>query len=133
MSLRLLLLKMFDGGVYCQETQVSLRLLLLKMFDGDVYCQETQVSLRLLLLKMFDGDVYCQELRVSLRLLLLKVFGALCGLGPTFISELLTSVLPLELARDIQTDMTGKDITANSTCTYLQMYITDKHCRYLCT
>ncbi|KAK2182728.1 hypothetical protein NP493_340g03079 [Ridgeia piscesae] len=49
---------------------------------------------------------YQMETRVSLRLLLLKVFGALCGLGPTFISELLTSVLPLELARDIQTDMT---------------------------
>lgn len=49
---------------------------------------------------------YQMETRVSLRLLLLKVFGALCGLGPMIISELLASVLPLELARDIQACMT---------------------------
>ena len=48
-----------------------------------------------------------QESRVSLRLLLLQCFGALCGLHGDVISELLNSVLPLELARDIQTDTQG--------------------------
>lgn len=47
---------------------------------------------------------YQMETRVSIRLLLLQVFGALCGLDARVISELLNSVLPLELARDMQTD-----------------------------
>uniref|UniRef100_A0A8C7N960 NCK interacting protein with SH3 domain n=1 Tax=Oncorhynchus kisutch TaxID=8019 RepID=A0A8C7N960_ONCKI len=45
-----------------------------------------------------------QEHRVSLRLLLLKVFGAMCSLDSALISTLLNSILPMELARDLQTD-----------------------------
>uniref|UniRef100_A0AAR2J6K7 SH3 domain-containing protein n=1 Tax=Pygocentrus nattereri TaxID=42514 RepID=A0AAR2J6K7_PYGNA len=47
---------------------------------------------------------YQMEHRVSLRLLLLKVFGAMCGLDASLISTLLNSILPMELARDLQTD-----------------------------
>ncbi|XP_061544231.1 NCK-interacting protein with SH3 domain-like [Phycodurus eques] len=47
---------------------------------------------------------YQMELRVSLRLLLLKVFGAMCSLDAALISSLLNSILPMELARDLQTD-----------------------------
>ncbi|XP_031424272.1 NCK-interacting protein with SH3 domain isoform X2 [Clupea harengus] len=47
---------------------------------------------------------YQMEHRVSLRLLLLKVFGAMCGLEAPLISTLLNSILPMELARDLQTD-----------------------------
>lgn len=47
---------------------------------------------------------YQMEHRVSLRLLLLKVFGAICGLDAALISTLLNSILPMELARDLQTD-----------------------------
>ncbi|KAG5275091.1 hypothetical protein AALO_G00143460 [Alosa alosa] len=47
---------------------------------------------------------YQMEHRVSLRLLLLKVFGAVCGLDSALISTLLNSILPMELARDLQTD-----------------------------
>uniref|UniRef100_A0A1A8RHY6 NCK interacting protein with SH3 domain n=1 Tax=Nothobranchius rachovii TaxID=451742 RepID=A0A1A8RHY6_9TELE len=47
---------------------------------------------------------YQMELRVSLRLLLLKVFGAMCSLDAALISTLLNSILPMELARDLQTD-----------------------------
>ncbi|XP_061423137.1 NCK-interacting protein with SH3 domain isoform X3 [Lethenteron reissneri] len=47
---------------------------------------------------------YQMEHRVSLRLLLLKVFGAMCSLDANIISALLNSVLPMELARDMQTD-----------------------------
>ncbi|XP_037108820.1 NCK-interacting protein with SH3 domain-like [Syngnathus acus] len=47
---------------------------------------------------------YQMELRVSLRLLLLKVFGAMCSLDASLISTLLNSILPMELARDLQTD-----------------------------
>ncbi|XP_072027426.1 NCK-interacting protein with SH3 domain-like [Amphiura filiformis] len=47
---------------------------------------------------------YQMELRSSLRLLLLKTFGALCGLDPEALSNLLSSILPVELARDMQTD-----------------------------
>ncbi|XP_064160330.1 NCK-interacting protein with SH3 domain-like isoform X1 [Anguilla rostrata] len=47
---------------------------------------------------------YQMEHRVSLRLLLLKVFGAMCSLDSALISTLLNSILPMELARDIQTD-----------------------------
>lgn len=47
---------------------------------------------------------YQMEHRVSLRLLLLKVFGAMCGLDGSLISTLLNSILPMELARDLQTD-----------------------------
>ncbi|KAJ3602898.1 hypothetical protein NHX12_030643 [Muraenolepis orangiensis] len=45
---------------------------------------------------------YQMEHRVSLRLLLLKVFGAVCSLDAAFISTLLNSILPMELARDLQ-------------------------------
>jgi len=53
---------------------------------------------------------YCfvQETRVSIRLLLLQAFGALCSLEERVVSELLNSVLPLELARDIQNDLSGE-------------------------
>ncbi|KAL7408628.1 hypothetical protein ABVT39_026657 [Epinephelus coioides] len=47
---------------------------------------------------------YQMEHRVSLRLLLLKVFGAMCSLDASLISTLLNSILPMELARDLQTD-----------------------------
>uniref|UniRef100_A0A3Q3XSA9 SH3 domain-containing protein n=1 Tax=Mola mola TaxID=94237 RepID=A0A3Q3XSA9_MOLML len=47
---------------------------------------------------------YQMEHRVSLRLLLLKVFGAMCSLDASLISALLNSILPMELARDLQTD-----------------------------
>ncbi|XP_004834029.1 NCK-interacting protein with SH3 domain [Heterocephalus glaber] len=47
---------------------------------------------------------YQMEHRVSLRLLLLKCFGAMCGLDAAIISTLVSSVLPVELARDMQTD-----------------------------
>ena len=58
-----------------------------------------------------DVIVLClQETRASLRLLLLQVFGALCELDALFLSELLNSVLPLELARDLTTDTTSKYI-----------------------
>uniref|UniRef100_A0A665TP46 SH3 domain-containing protein n=1 Tax=Echeneis naucrates TaxID=173247 RepID=A0A665TP46_ECHNA len=47
---------------------------------------------------------YQMEHRVSLRLLLLKVFGAMCSLDAALISTLLNAILPMELARDLQTD-----------------------------
>ncbi|XP_068171129.1 NCK-interacting protein with SH3 domain isoform X2 [Antennarius striatus] len=49
-------------------------------------------------------DADPEELRVSLRLLLLKVFGAMCSLDAAIISTFLNSILPMELARDLQTD-----------------------------
>ncbi|XP_076858032.1 NCK-interacting protein with SH3 domain isoform X2 [Brachyhypopomus gauderio] len=48
---------------------------------------------------------YQMEHRVSLRLLLLQVFGAMCGLDAALISTLLNSILPMELARDLQNDV----------------------------
>ncbi|XP_013393365.1 NCK-interacting protein with SH3 domain-like [Lingula anatina] len=47
---------------------------------------------------------YQMETRKSIRLQLLQVFGALCGLDAKIISMLLTTILPIELARDMQTD-----------------------------
>ncbi|KAM6927766.1 NCK-interacting protein with SH3 domain [Xenentodon cancila] len=47
---------------------------------------------------------YQMEHRVSLRLLLLKVFGAMCSLDAALISTLLNSILPMEMARDLQAD-----------------------------
>ncbi|XP_042521896.1 NCK-interacting protein with SH3 domain [Dipodomys spectabilis] len=47
---------------------------------------------------------YQMEHRTSLRLLLLKCFGAMCSLDAAIISTLVSSVLPVELARDMQTD-----------------------------
>lgn len=49
-----------------------------------------------------------QEHRASLRLLLLKCFGAMCNLDAAIISTLVSSVLPVELARDMQTDTQGE-------------------------
>ncbi|XP_069062319.1 NCK-interacting protein with SH3 domain isoform X2 [Pleurodeles waltl] len=46
---------------------------------------------------------YQMEHRVALRLLLLKCFGAMCNLDASIISTLVNSVLPMELARDMQT------------------------------
>uniref|UniRef100_A0A3B4FNI3 NCK interacting protein with SH3 domain n=1 Tax=Pundamilia nyererei TaxID=303518 RepID=A0A3B4FNI3_9CICH len=54
---------------------------------------------------------YQMEHRVSLRLLLLKVFGAMCSLDAALISALLNSILPMELARDLQTDTQGENVT----------------------
>lgn len=54
--------------------------------------------------------VTVQEHRVSLRLLLLKVFGAMCSLDAALISTLLNSILPMELARDLQTGIQGENI-----------------------
>jgi len=39
---------------------------------------------------------------------LLQAFGAMCSLEVRVITELLYSVLPLELARDIQNDLSGE-------------------------
>ena len=50
---------------------------------------------------------YVQETRLSIRLLLLQAFGALSSLEEHIVSELLNSILPLELARDIQNDLSG--------------------------
>ncbi|KAF3829164.1 NCK-interacting protein with SH3 domain isoform X2 [Mirounga leonina] len=47
---------------------------------------------------------YQMEHRASLRLLLLRCFGAMCSLDALVISTLVSSVLPVELARDMQTD-----------------------------
>ena len=58
--------------------------------------------------------VPCQEHRVSLRLLLLKCFGAMCSLDAAIISTLVSSVLPVELARDMQTDTQGERATGSS-------------------
>ncbi|KAG8435941.1 hypothetical protein GDO86_007151 [Hymenochirus boettgeri] len=46
---------------------------------------------------------YQMEHRVALRLLLLKCFGAMCNLDASVISALVNSILPMELARDMQT------------------------------
>lgn len=45
---------------------------------------------------------------MSLRVLLLKCFGAMCSLDAAIISTLVSSVLPVELARDMQTDTQGE-------------------------
>ncbi|XP_072136869.1 NCK-interacting protein with SH3 domain isoform X4 [Mobula birostris] len=47
---------------------------------------------------------YQMEHRVALRLFLLKCFGAMCNLDAAIISTLSNSVLPMELARDMQSD-----------------------------
>ncbi|XP_051874022.1 NCK-interacting protein with SH3 domain-like isoform X3 [Pristis pectinata] len=47
---------------------------------------------------------YQMEHRVALRLFLLKCFGAMCNLDAAIISTLANSVLPMELARDMQSD-----------------------------
>jgi hypothetical protein len=59
---------------------------------------------------LISSNIYLKETRCSIRLLLLQSFGALCNLEVRVISELLTSVLPLELARDLQTDLSSKDL-----------------------
>ncbi|KAM4652690.1 NCK-interacting protein with SH3 domain isoform 3-T3 [Discoglossus pictus] len=46
---------------------------------------------------------YQMEHRISLRLMLLKCFGAMCNLDASIISTLVNSILPMELARDMQT------------------------------
>uniref|UniRef100_A0A5F8GLY9 NCK interacting protein with SH3 domain n=1 Tax=Monodelphis domestica TaxID=13616 RepID=A0A5F8GLY9_MONDO len=60
--------------------------------DENVICCYLEELLRIL------------EHRVALRLLLLKCFGAMCSLDAAVISSLVTSILPMELARDMQTD-----------------------------
>ncbi|ELK25001.1 NCK-interacting protein with SH3 domain [Myotis davidii] len=51
-----------------------------------------------------EGGLYQTDADPSLRLLLLKCFGAMCSLDAAIISTLVSSVLPVELARDMQTD-----------------------------
>lgn len=51
---------------------------------------------------------------MSLRLLLLKCFGAMCSLDAAIISTLVSSVLPVELARDMQTDTQGERVRGSS-------------------
>ncbi|CAC5411706.1 unnamed protein product [Mytilus coruscus] len=47
-------------------------------------------------------EYYQMETRVSLRMILLKCFGAMCGLEASIVSNLLYSILPLELVSEIQ-------------------------------
>ncbi|XP_005992617.1 NCK-interacting protein with SH3 domain [Latimeria chalumnae] len=49
------------------------------------------------------SSYYQMEHRIPLRLLLLKCFGAMCNLDAAIISVLVNSILPMELARDMQT------------------------------
>nr|XP_006824184.1 PREDICTED: NCK-interacting protein with SH3 domain-like [Saccoglossus kowalevskii] len=65
-----------------------------------IVCRDSYDSLQSLVV------YYQMEKRLSIRLALLKVFGALCGLDPMVISHLVMSILPMELARDIQTNCT---------------------------
>lgn len=58
--------------------------------------------------RALSTQVLLQEHRASLRLLLLKCFGAMCSLDAAIISTLVSSVLPVELARDMQTDTQGE-------------------------
>ena len=44
---------------------------------------------------------YMQEPRAGLRVLLIQTFGSFCQFGYEFISQLLCTVLPTELAREI--------------------------------
>lgn len=55
-----------------------------------------------------SSKLFLQEHRVPLRLLLLKCFGAMCNLDAAVISTLVNSVLPMELARDMQTHTQGE-------------------------
>ena len=75
---------------------------------------------------------------MSLRLLLLKVFCECCGLGQEVISQLLCTVLPVELARDMQAarnlDTDSEGISINSLIAfYLSMngYSPFSHCHLL--
>ena len=52
---------------------------------------------------------YDIETRTPIRLLMLQIFGVLCGLDKAIISILLSSILPNELGRDIQDNLTGQD------------------------
>ncbi|XP_076073672.1 NCK-interacting protein with SH3 domain-like [Mytilus galloprovincialis] len=47
-------------------------------------------------------EYYQMETRVSLRMTLLKCFGAMCSLEASIVSNLLYSILPLELVSEIQ-------------------------------
>uniref|UniRef100_T1J6B7 SH3 domain-containing protein n=1 Tax=Strigamia maritima TaxID=126957 RepID=T1J6B7_STRMM len=49
---------------------------------------------------------YQMEIRLTIRLLVLKVLGAMCALDAKVISTLLMSILPMELARDMQSSST---------------------------
>lgn len=55
-----------------------------------------------------SNELVLQEHRVPLRLQLLKCFGAMCNLDAAVISTLVNSVLPMELARDMQTHTQGE-------------------------
>jgi len=82
---------------------------------ADLCCSWTCVIVELLFVFLLCTSgwhwlivAFMQEHRVSLRLLLLKVFGAMCSLAAALISTLLNSILPMELARDLQTDTQGE-------------------------
>lgn len=72
-----------------------------------VFGLEVEPASPLVCVTSFSCRVPIQEHRVSLRLLLLKVFGAMCSLDAALISTLLNSILPMELARDLQTNTQG--------------------------
>lgn len=80
--------------------------------DGKMFIY-SEATLTTMLLRLPEESLHLlvsvtvQEHRVSLRLLLLKVFGAMCSLDAALISTLLNSILPMELARDLQTDTQG--------------------------
>ncbi|CAH2248120.1 NCK-interacting with SH3 domain isoform X1 [Pelobates cultripes] len=75
--------------------------LLLILTDADPeVCKKNQFESILSLVAYYQ-----MEHRVPLRLLLLKCFGAMCNLDADIISALVNSVLPMELARDLQTNI----------------------------
>ena len=63
---------------------------------------------------------YDIESRTPIRLLMLQVFGVLCGLDKDIIGVLLSSILPNEIGRDIQDNLTGQ---GNECCNINLMYM----------
>ena len=67
----------------------------------------------------YDGlnalvEYYQMETRTSIRHLLLQVFSECCSLGAEVVSQLLCTILPVELARDMQTDIKDLEKLVNS-------------------
>ncbi|CAB3980984.1 NCK-interacting with SH3 domain-like [Paramuricea clavata] len=74
----------------------------------------------------YDGlnalvEYYQMETRTSLRHLLLQVFSGCCSLGPEVVSQLLCTILPVELARDMQADIKNleKLVSSARLCTMI--------------
>ena len=63
---------------------------------------------------------YDIETRTPIRLLMLQIFGVLCGLDKAIVSILLSSILPNELGRDIQDNLTGWD---HSQCIQIHIHV----------